>query len=179
MNLHRFRGLDESGIATVTAVAIIALLLTLSAALVQVGMVVAAKHRVQTAADLAALAGSASSLRGRDACATARTVARRNGAALRQCRTDLAVVTVRAVHRVRLAWRLRFRVEADARAAPTYYVRGAPRSTRSSRRTAPALSSGSLPLPHFGDWMHDGHPVAQTHWSISSRVTRSQVSAIS
>ena len=35
---------------------------------------------------------------------------------------------------------------------------------------APPLSSGSLPLPHFGDWMQDGQPVEHSHAAIASRV---------
>ena len=30
-----------------------------------------------------------------------------------------------------------------------------------SNRTAPALSSGELPLPHLGDWTQEGQPVSQ------------------
>ena len=131
------------------AVAVVGFVLLVAAALVQVGLVVAAKHRAQAAADLAALAGSAASLRGDDGCATARTVARRNGVKLASCRADLAVVTLRADSSASVLWGGRFRTSADARAAPDFYV--ASRSKSSSSRTAPGLSSGSLPLPHFGD----------------------------
>ena len=44
-----------------------------------------------------------------------------------------------------------------------------PRTAVSSRE-APALSSGSLPLPHFGDWTHEGQPSSHGQASISSRV---------
>ena len=33
--------------------------------------------------------------------------------------------------------------------------------SRRATMIAPALSSGSLPLPHFGDWMQAGQPVLQ------------------
>ncbi len=33
---------------------------------------------------------------------------------------------------------------------------------------APALSSGLFWLPHFGDWMHDGHPLAHSLLAIAS-----------
>jgi secretion/DNA translocation related TadE-like protein len=141
---------SEAGIATVSAVVAVGLVMVLAAALVQVGVVIAVKHRVQAAADLAAVAGSAATLRGEDGCAVAGVVAARNRVALDRCRADLAVVTVRAESSTGLVWGARFRARADARAAPDYYVR-ASRSSRSSRRTAPDLSSGSLPLPHFGD----------------------------
>ena len=52
-------------------------------------------------------------------------------------------------------------------------------STTSSTRTAPALSSGSLPLPHLGDCTHDGQPRARTRsprsppgWRASQRGSR-------
>lgn len=135
----------------------IGFVLLVAAALVQVGLVIAAKHRVQAAADLAALAGSAASLRGDDGCATAQVVGRRNGADVATCRTDLAVVTLRAESSTAsVVWHARFRTHAEARAAPDFYVpdpagAGASRSSKLSSRTAPNLSSGSLPLPHFGD----------------------------
>ena len=51
----------------------------------------------------------------------------------------------------------------------------APASSTSSRRTAPALSSGSLPLPHLGDCTHDGQPSGHSHAAIASRVAVSHV----
>jgi len=107
---------------------VIGLICVLSVALLEVGLVVVAKHRAQTAADLAALAGSAATLRGDDGCSTARSVARHNGASLASCRTDLAVVTVRAERPARLMGRFRYRAQADARAAPDFYVSRSSRS---------------------------------------------------
>ena len=40
----------------------------------------------------------------------------------------------------------------------------------SRRASAPLLSSGSLPLPHFGDTTHEGHPPAQPHERNRSHV---------
>ncbi len=51
------------------------------------------------------------------------------------------------------------------------------RSSASMTR-APCLSSGSLPLPHFGDWMHDGHPDSHSQAAMASRVACSQVAAL-
>ena len=149
-------GRSEAGVATVGAATTVGLVLVVAAALVQAGLVVAAKHRAQAAADLAALAGSSASLRGDDGCVRARAVARRNAAVLASCRTDLAVVTVRTESSTAsIVWGARFRTHAEARAAPDFYVPPssdtASRKSRSSSRTAPGLSSGSLPLPHFGD----------------------------
>lgn len=164
------------------AVATVGVALLVAIGLFQVGFVIAAKHQAQAAADLAALAGSAATLRGDDGCAVAKAVVRRNRAALEQCRTDLAVVTVRVVKASAPVVGTRFHARADARAAPDFYVSPAKgeasRSSRSSRRTAPALSSGSFPLPHFGDWMHEGHPDTQPQSAIRSRVIPSQRSAI-
>jgi secretion/DNA translocation related TadE-like protein len=42
--------------------------------------------------------------------------------------------------------------------------------TTSSTRTAPALSSGSLPLPHLGDCTHDGHPLSHSQVATVARV---------
>src|SRR5665213_799476 len=45
-------------------------------------------------------------------------------------------------------------------------------SIRSSSSRAPALESGSLRLPHFGDWMHEGQPEAQVHSAIRRYASR-------
>lgn len=147
--------------ATVAAAATVGIVLLVATALVQVGLVIAAKHRVQAAADLAALAGSAASLRGDDGCAVARVIAGRNGAGVASCRADLAVVTLTTESSTAsIVWGTRFRTHATARAAPDFYVSdpagtgsgvGASRRSTSSSRTAPDLSNGSFPLPHFGD----------------------------
>src|SRR5215469_16311951 len=47
-------------------------------------------------------------------------------------------------------------------------------SRHSSRVTAPALDSGSLPLPHLGDWMQEGQPAAHSQDAIAWAVARSQ-----
>ena len=161
VKLSRLGARSEAGVATVAAATTVGLVLLVAAALVQAGLVIAAKHGAQSAADLAALAGSAASLRGDDGCAAARAVARRNGAGVAICRTDLAVVTLRTESSTAgIVWGVRFRTHAEARAAPDFYVRdsaatgsgdGASRKSRSSNRTAPDLSNGSFPLPHFGD----------------------------
>ena len=161
MTARRQPSRSEAGVATVAAAATVGFVLLVAAALVQVGLVVAAKHRAQAAADLAALAGSAATLRGADGCTTARAVARRNGARVASCRADLAVVTLRTESlTASVVWGARYRTHAEARAAPDFYVpdsegtgsgEGASRKSKSSSRTAPDLSSGSLPLPHFGD----------------------------
>lgn len=77
-----------------------------------------------------------------------------------------------------------------AHGQPPAPVRSAPDSQRSGSQRwglvlrtvhhgarAPGLSSGSLPLPHLGDWTHDGHPRSHRHASIASAVASGQVAA--
>ena len=63
----------------------VGLLLVAALILAFQGGVLVAQRRVQAAADLAALAGASALQRGDDGCATAGTIARRNGATLRRC----------------------------------------------------------------------------------------------
>ena len=49
-------------------------------------------------------------------------------------------------------------------------------SIRASSSSAPALASGSLRLPHFGDWTHDGQPRSQRHSKISRCASPTSVS---
>jgi secretion/DNA translocation related TadE-like protein len=53
---------------------------------------------------------------------------------------------------------------------PTSTALASSSSTTSNTRTAPALSSGSLPLPHFGDCTHDGQPLSHSQLATVARV---------
>ncbi len=53
-------------------------------------------------------------------------------------------------------------------------ARPARRARRRAPRTAPALSSGALPLPHLGDCTQDGQPVRHSQSRIAARVAASQ-----
>jgi secretion/DNA translocation related TadE-like protein len=117
----------ESGVTTASATMVVAAIVGASLMLLQVGLVVAAKHRVQAAADLSALAGSSAVVHGREACTAARAVAERHGAHLSRCTVDLAVVTVQAVGGPGRTWGVQWRARADARAAPSYYRAAAQR----------------------------------------------------
>lgn len=80
---------DERGSATVMScfamLALIALVLTVG----HLGSAVVARHRAQAAADLGALAAASVATRGEDdACATARDLAARMGATVRECRLE-------------------------------------------------------------------------------------------
>src|ERR1700741_3578020 len=43
-----------------------------------------------------------------------------------------------------------------------------------SSRSAPFFASGSLPVPHLGDWMQEGHPAWHSQLVIASAVAVSQ-----
>ncbi|MEE2061246.1 Rv3654c family TadE-like protein [Rhodococcus artemisiae] len=78
---------DERGSASILGCCIMAALITITATVLHVGAVVVVRHRLQAAADLAALA-VASSLDGGsvEACAVAQTVADRMDVGVRSCR---------------------------------------------------------------------------------------------
>ncbi|MFC8044484.1 Rv3654c family TadE-like protein [Nocardia sp. NPDC057353] len=109
----------ERGSATVTACLAVLTLLAVTAMVAQLGAAVAARHRVQSAADLAALAGAAALLEGPVAgCAAAQELAARAGARLRACGVDQWDVTVVAEVRIPLGlFGTRF-ASAAARAGP-------------------------------------------------------------
>ncbi|WP_430335494.1 Rv3654c family TadE-like protein [Rhodococcus sp. ACT016] len=80
---------DESGGATVLACFALIGLVAVTAVLVQVGGAVAARHRAQGAADLAALAAAQALVGGDEsACAAAVSVARRMRAEVSECTVD-------------------------------------------------------------------------------------------
>ena len=90
---------DERGSATVLAVVMIAALVTVSAAAVQLGAAVGTRHRAEAAADLAALAAATRAVQGvAAACDSARVVTEGMGTELVRCDLDgwHAVVQVRA-----------------------------------------------------------------------------------
>lgn len=103
---------DEAGAGTVLAIALAGVVLFVTVAVSGVVAVVG-RHRIaQSAADLAALAGAAALQDGRDACANAAALARRNRARLTQCRVsgwdvEVAVVSVGRVWGMEQALRAR------------------------------------------------------------------------
>lgn len=80
----------ERGAATVFATSALVMLLVIGTVLVELTGLVRAHRRAQAAADLAALAAAADS-----SCATAATIAARNGAELTTCALDPAGTTAR------------------------------------------------------------------------------------
>lgn len=80
---------DEDGGATVLAAFALAALLVVVIAVVHVGSAVSARHRAQSAADLAALAAAAALDRGLDdACAAGTAVVERMDAVMDSCVVD-------------------------------------------------------------------------------------------
>lgn len=114
---------SDRGSATVWVVACCALVVLLGGVLSLRSVAVLARHRAETAADLAALAGAGRIGIGTDICAAARRVAARNGGRLRRCSVQLApdgrsgTVTTTVLLRVRLPLVGAGSVSASARAA--------------------------------------------------------------
>ena len=109
---------DERGVATVVAVAMMGLLLAVTAVAVGGTQVAVAGHRAGAAADLAALAGAQALRSGGDGCAAAERSARRNAGRVTGCvveGSDVHVtVAVETPRMVGLVWS----VPATARAGP-------------------------------------------------------------
>jgi secretion/DNA translocation related TadE-like protein len=81
----RFVARDERGTATAWAVPFIGALAVLTVLLATVGQALLTVRRVQSAADLAALAGATAHAAGRSACAEAARVAGRNDSRVDTC----------------------------------------------------------------------------------------------
>ncbi|MDQ2848894.1 MAG: flp pilus-assembly TadE/G-like family protein [Actinomycetota bacterium] len=76
----------DSGSATILAAVGVAILIVVLAVGLQLAGAVIARHRAESAADLAALAGAAKVLTGQQsACSAAASIAAANGAALQDC----------------------------------------------------------------------------------------------
>lgn len=157
------------------------ILLLMSGGLVVVSAV-HASTRARIAADQAALAGAAVLLRGEgDACDVAAKLARANRAALTGCSTKGFTVTIDVAVSSAMTSRLGFGpAYARSRAGPdvgSVAVVGAPARSWESSSTAPRLSSGSLPLPHLGDWTHAGQPCSQGQAAMAALVADNQIRA--
>lgn len=96
---RKTHGGSDSGAASVFAIALVSVLLAVGYCGIQYGALVVARHRVEGAADLGALAAAGWASSGETlACAKAITVAELMGTALVSCRTERrdALVRVRA-----------------------------------------------------------------------------------
>src|SRR5699024_8998638 len=108
---------------------------------------------------MAAISGAYSLARGEDGCVEAARIALANAADLEQRATQGADIQVAITVRGQTA---------QAKAGPILLavnVTNAPSSL-----SAPALSSGWLPLPHFGDCTQDGQPDSQGQERTASKV---------
>ncbi|MEV6274419.1 Rv3654c family TadE-like protein [Nocardia sp. NPDC051832] len=109
----------DSGGATVLACFALAGLITTTLLISQIGAGVVARHRVQSAADLAALAGAGALESGPEAgCAAAGEIARHMRARLRTCAVSQWDVTVTAEQNVPMGLFGVRTVSAVARAGP-------------------------------------------------------------
>lgn len=93
------RAVDDRGSATVLAAAAVGVLVCLLGLGLQIGAATLARHRAESAADLAALGGAREAVRGADvACARAREIAEGNGSRLVDCVVEgwsVRVITAR------------------------------------------------------------------------------------
>ncbi|MBF6139028.1 flp pilus-assembly TadE/G-like family protein [Nocardia farcinica] len=112
------RGGEEGGATVFACVALVGLI-AVTLLIAQVGTVVVARHRVQAAADLGALAGAGALQAGADeACAAAEAVVRRMGALVSECEVMRWDVTVSVERIVRMGAVGARTVRASARAGP-------------------------------------------------------------
>lgn len=118
MRRYRPRRRRDRGSATVLVVGTVGVLVTVAVLVAALGGVVADQRRVESAADLAALAAAGAVQAGEDACAAARSSAGRNGGRLGSCAVAGEVVTVRVHRRTRPILGRRFELTSRARAGP-------------------------------------------------------------
>ncbi len=111
---RRWWSLDD-GAASVLVLAIVTVTLLLVGFLTLVGVVSAARHEAQSAADLAALAGAQALISGMPACGVAVEVGAANGAEVIACEVSGDQVVVKARVPVAGMW-----AHASARAGPGY-----------------------------------------------------------
>lgn len=143
---------EERGSATIVGCFLMAALVVVTATLVHVGSAVASRHRAQAAADLAALAVAVALDRGSEqACGQAERIATRMRVRVRACTVDGWDAIVEVAAEVTTALPGAGEAVAIARAGPAGQALARAVSTAPSSAIAPALSSGSLPLPHLGE----------------------------
>jgi secretion/DNA translocation related TadE-like protein len=109
---------SELGSAAVLGTVLVGALATVAVLVAALGGAVADQRRVESAADLGALAGASAAQRGDDPCAAAGSTVARNRARLTACRVAGEVVTLRAARSSRPVLGLRFTLTSTARAGP-------------------------------------------------------------
>ncbi len=124
----------DRGSATIWVLACCALIMVIAGAATVRGAAVLARHRAESGADLAALAGAGRIGTGAPACVAAARTARDNGARLRTCQVRLdpggrsGTVTVRVMETVRL---------------PIFGVESIRASARAGRRPSYGMLAGA------------------------------------
>lgn len=79
---------EDDGVATVLGAVMVSAILVVALMIIDIGAAVSARHRAQTAADLAALAGAASAVDAEAACAAAARLAAENAGRLLTCSVE-------------------------------------------------------------------------------------------
>ena len=120
---RRRRRRAQHGSAAVLGVGLVGVLVTVTTLVAVVGGLVVDQRRVESSADLAALAGASAAQRGDDGCAAARTVARLNGSRVTLCTGAGSVVEVRVVRTTQRIFGRRLTVSSAARAGPVGLTR--------------------------------------------------------
>ena len=148
---------SDSGSATVLVLVVAGAVMACATALGIVALVILGQHRAASVADLAALSAAQHLFDAPgSACLEAQAVAASNHARLLSCHVADDSATVSVGLDPTHTWLDRWFSQIVGRAKAGYVSTSLgsavrPASVPSSTRTAPALSSGSLPLPHFGD----------------------------
>ena len=110
---------DERGAITPLALGAIGLLVLAALLLNVIGAAVVVQRQVESAADLAALAGATAVQHGRDGCASAERAASANHADLTACSVDGQVVDVRVSRQAPRMFGRDVLAHARAKAGPT------------------------------------------------------------
>jgi secretion/DNA translocation related TadE-like protein len=109
---------EEQGLATVWALALIAVLSLVALVVAGRTALVGARHRAESAADLAALAGAVAARDGADPCAAAAAIAQGNHGRLITCTAERDVVEVSVAVRSPMLWGSSWQQVGVARAGP-------------------------------------------------------------
>jgi secretion/DNA translocation related TadE-like protein len=109
---------DDDGQATVWAIGLIAVLVSLTWTTLLLAAGVARQHHLDGAADLAALSAAEARQRGLDACRTASRLAEANRVTLSDCTVDGFDVVVSVVDHLALPVGIEVHLTSRARAGP-------------------------------------------------------------
>ena len=119
MTCPRVLRTSESGLGTILVLAVVSLLLAVLGGVLALGQTLIARHRVASAADLAALAAADRGLEGSAAaCAAAAAIAAEHAAVITTCRLDGDIVDLMAAFPLPAALRALGPATARARAGP-------------------------------------------------------------